>query len=216
VVVVHIVDVAAVLSHVPCSISHVYSAHLLLMQEDICVKLGVSATLAAVLQAWVHLKQYLQHGDLRILVQAKRHLKAYADTAPCSSTNGDASLRHRDLLSESPPVPSSTQSALVRAAIKRELLRQANDAFLECKPEQVPHVFDMLLFASGVPTAQRPQELESMFKKSLDLELDRCWQSACQVANGSNTGPLSPRRRSNMSVFILTVEVRHKATGTLP
>jgi hypothetical protein len=143
-------------------------------------------------------------------VQAKLHLKLYADTAPGLGTDGDISLNDSDLLSKPPPDSGSSQSLLVRPAIKRELLRKANDAFLECTPEQVPHIFDMVLFASGVPAAQRSLELEVMFKKSLDVELDRRWQSACQTADGSNSEPLPTWRRSNMSEFLLTIEVRHK------
>ena len=175
-----------------------------MVQERVFPRLGVGPTLVSALQAWVHLQQYLKHGDVRMLQQAKAHLKAHAES---DSTARSQSAATPDLLSMEVPSSNQQQSAIVRSAIKQELMRNANDAFVQCTPEQVPHVLDMVLFASEVPADGHQHALETMFVSSTDNELQRCWQSACNAASSPSARRKSSAQ-STMAVFLLTVEVR--------
>lgn len=182
------------------------------LQDEICPKLGVERPLASVVLAWVHLKQYLQQGDLRMLMQAKEYLKAHADLADSAREQENVPPQERTADSNLDETGCrASQSAIALAAIQEQLLHSAKAAFVQCAPEQVPHVFDVVLFASKVPAGKRTQALESMFLASADAELDRCWHSACNAARESTTGltddSYATGRTTGVAVFLVTVRV---------
>jgi hypothetical protein len=183
------------------------------LQDEICPKLGVEEPLSSVVLAWVHLRQYLQQGDLRMLMQAKKYLKAHEDSADISREQENVPPHERAAQSNlDDSALQGSQSTIVLAAIKEQLLHGAKDAFVQCTPEQVPHLFDAVLFASKVPAGKRMQALESLFLASVDAELDRCWHSACNAAEeSSTTGQTGDNnetgRTTEVAVFLFTARV---------
>ena len=188
--------------------------------------------MAAALQAWVHLQQYTAHRDLRMLAQAKAHLCKYADATHAGKSTPSPPQQHlldSDNLSgrANGATPGTAAAAAatakhgsqIREAIRGELLRKASDVFAECSPEQVPHVFDMVLFASNMGQEERQAQLHHMFVSSVDLEVDRCWESANKHQETQGSGQQARqngRARAGsedsaagaMSLFLLTLQVR--------
>lgn len=210
------------------------------MQNSVCPRLGIQPALASALQAWVHLQQYTAHGDLRMLAHAKAHLRKFAEASPARGTarppaqqpaqpplidvesdSGSAGASARDAAAADAAATAATaeHGFQIREAIRGELLRKASDVFAECTPEQVPHVFDLVLFASDMAAEERRSQLHHMFVSSVDLEVDRCWESASRhaaepAANGNSTSQRNGRTQgradaaSSMSLFLLTLQVR--------
>ena len=75
---------------------------------------------------------------------------------------------------------------------------------------QVPHVFDMVLFADDAPQSTHRVARETMFLSSVEAEMCRCWESSGNAAEEGGTTDLGdiPTRKTGLAVFFVTVRVR--------
>lgn len=142
-------------------------------QRELCPKLGVDPRLCCILDAWVHLRQYLAHSDERTLQRTRRLLERQATIQ--ASVGAPTSVPGRP-----------AQSELVLSAMREHLLRCVCDAFLHYTPEQLPAILNVTRFAADVSDAE-PWQREVLVA-SIDAELERGWLSS----RSSTASPSAP------------------------
>jgi hypothetical protein len=135
------------------------------VQRELCPKLGVDPRLCCILDAWVHLRQYLAFGDERTLKRTRRLLERQASVGAAV-----------DQVTNAPGRPP--QSELVLTAMKDHLLTSVRDAFVHYTPVQLPAILDVTTFAASVSAAERAAFLRDMLEASIDSELARGWASS--------------------------------------